>query len=146
MVVPELDDPDRNLKVIHVNETRPLFGQAAHVANMSLLLHAPRSGWDAQLSVSYTSARLMVVSLFVNDDTYQSAYIPMDASIEKRFKGGVTVFGKASNLLNSQMTQYVKLNRQNEMRDLRSALHNGALLDRREQYWQNVTLGIKYKF
>jgi len=145
-VIPELDDPDRNLKVIHVNETRPLFGQAAHVANLSLLLHSPRSGWDAQLSVSYTSARLTVVSLFVNDDTYQSAYIPMDASIEKRFRFGLTVFAKASNLLNSRMTQYVKLNRQNELRDPRSALHNGALLDRREQYWQNVTLGLKYKF
>jgi len=146
MAVPELEDPDRNIKVIHVNQSRPLFGQAAHVANLSLLMHAPRSGWDAQLSVSYTSAKLAIVSQFINDDTYQSGYIPMDASIEKRFRFGVTVFAKASNLLNSRTTQYVKINRQNETRDPRAALHHGALLDRREQYWQNVTLGVKYKF
>jgi TonB-dependent receptor len=146
MVVPELDDPDRNIKVIHVKQTRQLFGQAAHVANLSLLFHAPQSGWDAQLSVSYTSDRLAIVSQFIDDDTYQSAYIPMDASLEKRLRNGITIFGKASNLLNSRMTQYVKINRQNETRDPRTAMYNGALLDRREQYWQNFTIGMKYKF
>jgi len=146
LFVQESDDPDRTSTVPTVNQTRPLYGQAAHVANLSLLLHTPRSGWDAQLSVSYTSNRLVVVSQFYNDDTYQSGYFPMDASVEKKFKCGVSIFGKASNLLNSRMTQYVKINKMNEMRDPRLAMYNGGVLDRREQYWQNITIGMKYKF
>ena len=146
LYVQESDDPDRTSSVPTVTQTRPLYGQAAHVANLSLLLHAPRSGWDAQLSVSYTGSRLVVVSQFFNDDMYQSGYFPMDASAEKRFRNGITVFGKASNLLNSRMAQYVKINKMNEMRDPRLAMHGGGVLDRREQYWQNFTIGIKYKF
>jgi len=144
--IPEEDDLDRTIRWIYVDQTRTLYGQAAHVANLSLLLHAPKRGWDAQLSVSYTSDRLAIVSLYVDDDTYQSGFIPMDASIEKKFRFGLTVFGKASNLLNSKMVQYIKKNQRNESRDSRTALYNGGVLDRREQYWQNFTLGVKYKF
>jgi hypothetical protein len=146
LYVAESDDPDRTSTVPTVTQTRPLYGQAAHVVNLSLLLHAPQSGWDAQLSVSYTSNRLVVVSQFFNDDTYQSGYIPMDASVEKKFRNGLTIFGKASNLLNSQMVQYIKINRMNEKRDPRLAMHNDGVLDRKEQYWQNFTLGVKYRF
>jgi len=142
----ETDDPERNTEVQLVNQTRPLNGQAAHVANLSLLLHTPRTGWDAQLSASYTGERLVVVSQFLNDDTYQAGYFPMDASVEKRFRNGITIFGKASNILNSRMIQYVKVNTINEMRDPRLAMYNGAVLDRKEQYWQNFTLGMRYKF
>ena len=144
--VPEEDDPERNVKLIFVDQTRSLYGQAAHVANLSLLLHAPKKGWDAQLSVSYTSDRLAIVSLYVDDDTYQSGYIPMDASIEKRFNNGIIIFGKASNLLNSRMFQYIKENQRNESRDSRSALYNDGVLNRKEQYFQNITFGLKFKF
>ena len=144
--VPEEDDPERNVKLIFVDQTRTLYGQAAHVANFSLLLHAPKRGWDAQLSMSYTSDRLVIVSLYVDDDTYQSGYIPMDASIEKKFAHGITVFAKASNLLNSRMVQYVKENQRNESRDAGMEMYNGGVLGRKEQYFQNMTFGMKYKF
>jgi hypothetical protein len=87
----------------------------------------------------------VVVSQFFNDDIYQSGYIPIDASAEKRFKNGITLFGKASNLLNSRMVQYVKINRMNEKRDPRLSMRYGGVLDREEQYWQSFTIGIKYK-
>ena len=32
-----------------VRQTRPLYGQAAHVANLSLLFKDTRNGWDAQI-------------------------------------------------------------------------------------------------
>ena len=146
LFVQESDDPERTTTVPIVNQTRPLYGQAAHVANLSLLFHTPRSGWDAQLSVSYTGDRLVVVSQFFNDDTYQSGYFQMDASAEKKIGNGIVIFGKASNLFNSRMIQYVKLNVINENRDPSIAMHGGGVLDRREQYWQNFTIGIKYKF
>ena len=146
LVVPEPDDPLRSTKVLNVNQTRPLYGQAAHVANLSLMFHAPSKGWDAQLSVSYTSDRLAVVSQFYEDDTYQTGFVPMDASIEKRFGNGLAFFGKASNLLNSRMVQYVMVNERNENRDPLEAMHSGGVLDRSERYGQTFTIGMKYKF
>lgn len=146
LFIPESDDPDRNTTVTLVDQTRPLFGQAAHVVNVSALLHSPEKGWDAQIAFSYTGPRLVVVSQWLNDDTWQAGFIQMDASLEKRFRSGITIFGKASNLLSSPMTQYVKINRINEKSDPLLATHNGGILDRKERYGQNITIGIKYKY
>ena len=70
----------------------------------------------------------------------------MDASVEKRFKNGVTIFAKASNLLNSPMIQYVTVNSQNEKRDPSIEMYKKGIVERKERYSQNINLGIKYKF
>lgn len=107
-----LDNPDPNAetKIIteYVNQTRPLFGQAENVANFSLLFKDKTNGWDGQLAFGYTGDRLCIVSRYLNEDSWQAGYTSLDASIEKRFKKGLTLFAKATNLLNSPMIQYVK--------------------------------------
>jgi len=144
-----IPNPDPNAEtnsvVVYVNQTRPLNGQAAHVVNASLLLHEPRTGWDAQLAFSYTGQRLAIVSQWLNDDTWQAGFVQMDVSVDKRFKNGVTLFGKASNLLNSPLVQFTRLNVMNEQRDARVAMHSGGIMERRERYGQNVVLGVKYR-
>ena len=45
-------------QTLTTNQTRPLVGQAAHVANLSLLLKDTKNGWDAQLWASYTGDKI----------------------------------------------------------------------------------------
>ena len=41
-------------EVTSVKQSRPLFGQAAHVANLSLLFKEAKYQWEGQLAFSYT--------------------------------------------------------------------------------------------
>jgi len=140
-------DPNAETKILteYVNQTRPLFGQAAYVANFSLLFKDKRNGWDGQLSVSYTGDRLSIVSRYLDQDSWQAGYTQLDASVEKRFKSRLTLFAKASNLLNSPMIQYVKQNDVNTAYVNVERYHNGVV-ERKEFYGQNMMIGIRYKF
>ena len=144
-----LDNPDPNAetKIItqYVNQTRSLFGQAAHVVNFSFLFKDKRYGWDGQLAFAYTGDRLVIVSRYLDDDSWQAGYTTLDASIEKRFKSGLTLFAKASNLLNSPMIQYVKRNEKNELY-ANVERYNGGIVERKEFYGINILTGIRYKF
>ena len=100
-------DENGDLKTISVDETRTLYGQSAHIGNMTVLYKDNKSGWDAQLAAQYTGDRINSVSQFVGNDLWQKAFIQMDASVEKKFKNGLAVFAKANNLLNSPMVVYV---------------------------------------
>jgi len=57
-------DENGNTKTLSVDQTRPLAGQAAHVANVSLLIKDVNHGWDGQLSASYTGDKIVIASLF----------------------------------------------------------------------------------
>lgn len=134
-----------DLQTISVSQTRPLYGQSAHVANLSLLYKDTQRGWDAQLAASYTGERINTVSQFVDNDLWQKAFIQMDASIEKRLAGGFTLFAKASNLLNTPLEVYLKNgNAQNTgVPDQNPAA--GQTLIRRDTYGQSYWLGLRYK-
>ena len=106
---PEAETPgSASLLVANVEQTRPLNGQSRHVANLSLLYKGARSGWDAQLALSYTGDRLYAVSRYVDSDVWQAGYLQLDAAIEKKLKAGVSLFAKAVNLLNTPMVRYLK--------------------------------------
>ena len=143
------DNPDPNAenKILteYVNQTRPLFGQAANVANFSLLFKDKLKGWDGQLGFSYTGDRLVIVSRYLDEDSWQAGYTQMDASIEKRFKSGLAMFVKASNLLNSPMIQYVKKNEKNEL-FAGVERYKGGIVERKELYGQNISIGFRFKF
>lgn len=70
-------------EVKSVRQSRPLFGQAAHVANLSLLFKETRHGWEGQVSASYTGKRLSDISNWYEDDIWEDGYAQLDASIEK---------------------------------------------------------------
>lgn len=140
-------DPNAETKILteYVNQTRPLFGQAAHVVNFSMLFKDKRDGWDGQLAFAYTGDRLCIVSRYLNEDTWQAGYTSLDASIEKRFKSGLTLFAKASNLLDSPMVQYTKQNDQNVLYVNVERYHKGVV-SRKEFYGQNILIGLRFKF
>jgi len=141
---PDPDAPDKTI-IINVEQTRQLFGQAAHVANLSLLYKDAKTGWDGQLAFSYTSNRLAYISRYIDQDTWQAGYMRLDASLEKYFaKIGLAVFAKVTNLLNTPMYQYIHPNAADD-RIEGIARKNGGRLDRKEYYGQNLVIGIKFK-
>ena len=129
----------------YTQQTRPLFGQSAHVANLSLLFKDVHSGWDAQLSGTYTGDRIYLVSRSLNDDEWQKGFIQMDASIQKKFKNGLTFYFKAKNLLNTPMELYLKkTNPVNEVIDQNKS--DNKTITRRDTYGQSYLIGIRYLF
>jgi outer membrane receptor protein involved in Fe transport len=147
MRVLENPDPDAETNIIteYVNQTRPLFGQAAHVVNFSILFKDKFNGWDGQLAFAYTGDRLCIVSRYLGEDSWQAGYTSVDASIEKRFKSGFSLFIKASNLLNSPMIQYIKKNEKNSLYSNVERYH-GGIVERKEYYGINFLTGLRYKF
>ena len=127
-----------------VSQSRPLFGQAAHVANLSLLFKSNRFGWEGQLAGSYTGKRLSDISNWYNDDIWEDGYFQLDASVEKSFPLGISIFAKASNLLNMPILRSVQQGPHTDSIQ-NYERHNGNLLERKEWHGQSFTLGIRYK-
>jgi len=130
----------------NVNQERPLYGQSAHIANLSILFKDTKKGWDAQVAGAYTGPRINTVSQFLNNDLWQEGFIQVDASAEKRFKGGISVFVKANNILNTPTKLFIKgTNPANN--DIKEDLvKNGNTLIRSDYYGQNYLVGFRYKF
>ena len=134
-----------DLETTTVEQSRPLYGQAAHIGNLSLLYKDTKNGWDAQLAGSYTGDRINTVSQFVDNDLWQKGFIQMDASVEKRFKNKMSVFIKAGNLLNTPTELFIKgTNSVNAGLPNQDASSNETLI-RKDYYEQSYLLGVRYK-
>ncbi|PBQ30485.1 TonB-dependent receptor [Sphingobacteriaceae bacterium] len=131
---------------IYVSQSRPLFGQSAHVANLSLLYQSQHNGLSAQLALSYTGERIYSVSRYIDNDLWQKGFFQLDFSAEKRFKKGLSVFVKAQNLLNTHLTVYIKkTNPLNDNLPSHSASDKNTLV-RSEYSMQTYLAGVRYKF
>ncbi len=133
-----------DLQTITVNQTRPLYGQSGHVANLSLLYKDAEHGWDGQLAASYTGGRINTVSQFVDNDLYQKGFVQMDASAEKRIGKALLLFVKANNLLNTPTEIFIK-NVSSKNSDVPNQDISGKTLIRRDFYQRSYLLGIRYK-
>ena len=132
-------------EVIAVQQTRPLYGQAAHVANLSLLFKFAKAGVEAQVSGSYTGRRLSEISNWVDNDIWEAGYVQLDASIEKSFKCGITIFAKANNLLDIPVLRYIVNNPRTEnLKDYER--YKGGVIERREWHGQSAMIGLRYNF
>lgn len=141
-----INETTQDIEPIIVDQTRPLYGQAAHIANLSLLYKDANNGWEGQLAGSYTGTRINTVSQFLNDDLWQKGFVQLDASVEKKFKAGWAIFAKANNILNTPMELYVKgANPENE-KIAESLVKGGSTLIRKDLYGQNYILGLRYSF
>lgn len=136
-------DENGNLKTIAVDETRPLFGQSAHVANASILFKDLKNGWDGELAAQYTGSRINSVSQFVGNDLWQKGFIQMDASLSKSFKDGLSIFAKANNLLNTSMTVFIKNANAKNLQVPDQSL-TGKTLISQNYYQRTYYLGIRY--
>lgn len=130
----------------NVNQERPLYGQSAHIANLSLLFKDTKKGWDVQVAGAYTGPRINTVSQFLNNDLWQEGFIQMDASAEKRFKGGICVFVKANNILNTPTKLFIKGTNPENNNINEDLVKKGTTLIRSDYYGQNYLIGFRYKF
>ncbi|WP_312340567.1 TonB-dependent receptor [Sphingobacterium sp.] len=141
-----INESTQDPEAIIVDQTRPLYGQAAHVANLSLLYKDANKGWEGQLAGSYTGSRINTVSQFLNDDLWQKGFIQLDASIEKKFRAGWAIFAKANNILNTPMELYVKGTNPENEKIAEKLIEGGNTLIRKDLYGQNYILGLRYSF
>lgn len=130
----------------NVNQERPLYGQSAHIANLSLFFKDTKKGWDVQVAGAYTGPRINTVSQFLNNDLWQEGFVQMDASAEKRFKGGISVFVKANNILNTPTKLFIKGTNPENNNINEELVKNGNTLIRSDYYGQNYLVGFRYKF
>ena len=125
-----------------VSQSRPLFGQAAHVANLSLLFKSPSYGWEGQLAGSYTGKRLSDISNWYDDDIWEDGYFQLDASVEKSWENGISVYAKASNLLDVPLLRYIHKGPHTDSVD--SPREDGNVIERKEWRGQTIMIGIRY--
>ncbi|GAB3516069.1 TonB-dependent receptor [Emticicia fontis] len=138
-------DQNGNLQSKNVEQTRPLYGQAAHVANISLLFKDTKKGWDAQLAASYTGERINTVSQFLNNDLWQEAFIQMDASVEKTIGAKWVIYAKANNLLDTPMRVFIK-NTNPQNADIYQDINNkNKTLIREDYYQRSYLIGLRLK-
>ena len=134
-----------DLETINVDQSRPLYGQSAHVANLSLLYKNTKQGMDAQLAAGYTGDRINTVSQFLDNDLWQKGFVQMDASVEKTFSNGLGIFVKANNLLNTPLEVYIK-NVSEVNQNVPEQTSAKRTLMRRDYYQRSYLIGIRYKF
>lgn len=133
------------VKAINVDQTRRLAGQAAHVANFTLLYKSLKKGIDAQLSLAYTGDRLFAISRYVNNDIWESGFVQLDASAEKKIGNRYVLFAKATNLLNTPVKNYVKnINGTNSRVPDYETFNNGTVT-RNDIYGRTMIIGFRFK-
>ena len=126
------------------SQTRQLNGQAANLANLTFIYKNIKNSIDFQIAAVYTGDKLFAVSRFLNNDTWQSSFVQLDASLEKKVKKA-TLFIKANNLLNTPVSLYFKkYNKVNETISGYEKFNNGTLL-RKDLNGINIQLGFKFK-
>ena len=140
----ELTDENGSIYTVHADQSRPLFGQASHVFNCSLLFKDAKTGWDAQLAFSYTGKRIAIIDRFYENDIWDAPLAQLDASMEKKFKGGWSIFAKAQNLLNTPIIRYYNGNERNaSVENVRR--HSGGIVEREEKTGCSLTAGVRLK-
>lgn len=133
-----------DLARITVDQTRPLYGQSAHIGNLTLLFKDSETGWDGQLAANYTGDRINTVSQYVNNDLWQKGFVQMDASVEKTLGKGFSLFAKANNLLNTPTEVYLK-NSSPRNEGIPDQTMSGRTLIRRDYFQRSYILGMRYK-
>ncbi len=140
-------DDNGNTKTFSKNQSRPLVGQAEHVANLSLFFKDVNHGWNAQVSALYTGDKIVIASRYLDSDYWEKASVQLDASAEKDFKNGVSIFFKANNIINTPKIEVIKtINQYNidKKFPLQSAINKETLI-RRDYFGFSFNFGIRYK-
>ena len=84
-------------------------------------------------------------SNWVDNDIWEAGYVQLDASVEKSFKCGITVYAKANNLLDIPVLRYIVNNPRTEnLKDYER--YHGGVIERREWHGQSLMMGLRYSF
>jgi TonB-dependent receptor len=127
--------------------TRPLQGQAAHVANLSLIYKDTKHGLDLQLACVYTGRHIVELSAYEGLDYWQRATTQLDFSFEKSINKHISVYGKVTNILNTPVI--VELDKPNIFRSGQNILpdqtSDKSITVEKDIYYQTYLLGLRFK-
>lgn len=130
--------------IVIVEQTRPLYGQAAHVANLSILLKDTHYGWEGQIAGSYTGKRLVNISNWLDNDVWEAGIFRLDLSAEKQFGTNWRAFAKIGNILNAPVKRYIHKGPHTD--GVTDAIrYHGNILEREDRHGQTFMIGIKYE-
>jgi outer membrane receptor protein involved in Fe transport len=126
-------------------QTRPLQGQSDHIGNLSLIYKNANLGIDAQIAWVYTGARINIVSAYKDLDYWQKATSQLDFSTEKRFKGGISIFLKVTNLLDNPIV--VEILKKNTLigNVFPEQTDPNSILVQKDEFKRSFLVGIRYK-
>ncbi len=138
-------DNQGNDSTAYILQTRPLYGQAENVINISFIYKGDKRGINAQISFTYTGDRIYSVSRYIDNDHWQKGTWQLDFSGEKNFKH-LSIFFKANNLLNTHTNVHIKkTNPLNADVPYHSEFDKTTLV--RDEYSRPTYLiGIRYKY
>ena len=126
-------------------QTRPLQGQSDHIANLALLYRDETHGLHAQLAGVYTGRRINIVSPYKDLDQWQRATTQLDFSAEQRLPGGLTVFAKVTNLLNTPIIVEVMQAPNPALLTLPEQNRTDRTLVQRDEFNRTYQLGLRYR-
>ncbi|WP_281613023.1 TonB-dependent receptor [Flammeovirga sp. SubArs3] len=141
------DDDTSDIVIRSALEERPLQGQAAHIANLSLLYKNTDAGLDVQLATVYTGDRIHSLSAFYGNDMWQRGFFQMDLSVEKRINPKTIVYLKAYNLLDNAYEVEIRqpINEAQSYFPKQGDVGDNVLV-RQDFYRRQFLLGLKYNF
>lgn len=142
-------------KTKYVSETRPLQGQANHIANLSLIYKNPKIGLDMQLAYVYTGEKIYLLSPYAGLHYWQQPQNQIDFSFEKRIVPKFTFYGKINNILNTPIIGAIHQSYNNYLKPA-SGEPGGARLSlqsepdktiivQRDTYKNTFLFGFRYK-
>ncbi|MVN22269.1 TonB-dependent receptor [Mucilaginibacter arboris] len=128
-----------------VLQSRPLQGQSKILGNFSFLYKQPNTGFDAQLSLVYTGARINTVSTYYENDVWQKGFVTLDFSTEKRLFKKIYGYAKINNLLNTPYQLEIRrpYPMSGQVVELQTAGQNTFV--RKDSYQQYYLIGLRYK-
>ncbi|MBA3828569.1 MAG: carboxypeptidase-like regulatory domain-containing protein [Taibaiella sp.] len=132
-----------------VLRTRPLQGQAAHIANLSFIYKNPVKGIDAQISWAYTGRYIALLSGYNNLDYWQRATSFIDFSCEKRIAKHISIYAKVNNILNTPVIWEMLTDKSIYLKGNKfylpyQSLPNSTLV-KKSTYGTNYLVGIRFK-
>lgn len=140
--------PDNSIGSKDMDQTRPLQGQADHIANASFIYKDPKIGLDAQVAYVYTGKRITVVSPYYGLDYWQRPFNQLDLSVEKRVMKSFSAYTKITNISNSHTK--VDVLQPNTFLSGRDRLPMQEDMDKilvqNTFYKPSFLLGLRYKF
>ena len=83
------------------------------------------------------------MSQWADDDIWEKGYFQLDASVEKTFKKGVSLFAKATNLLDTPLLRFIQNGPHTAT--VNSPRTDGNVIERKEWHGQSFMIGVRYK-
>jgi outer membrane receptor protein involved in Fe transport len=141
-------DANGNYVIYNSTQTRPLQGQADHIANLSLLYKSIKKGIEAEVSWVYTGQRIEIVSPFKNLDYWQKASSQIDFSLNVKASKRVTLFAKMTNLTNNPLVLELHTNANGYY--FNNANYPGQnskknIIVRHDNFNQSFSMGFRFK-